>query len=42
MSVGFFEIVLRVMHGQLLKSARSADTKKYVINFRGVLRHLQT
>lgn len=39
MSVGFFEIVLRVIHGQLV---RSADTKKYVINFRGVLRHLQT
>lgn len=41
MSVGFLKLFLRVMHGQLLKSARSADIKKYVINFICVLRHLQ-
>ena len=35
----FLKLFLRVIHGQLV---RSADTKKYVINFRGVLRHLQT
>lgn len=39
MNVGFFDIVLRVICGQLLKSA---DTKKYVINSRCVLRLLQT
>lgn len=42
MNVGFLILFLRVICGQLLKSVRSADTKKNVMNSRCVLRCLQT